>query len=252
MSAADPYAISPGYYDLFRAKSENALPSVSFFADLAPVGGSALEIGPGTGRLALAVAERVASLWCLERSPTMRAVLVAKLAQQPRLWSKVTVWDGAAPTFALGRQFDYVYFGGVLEHVAPDQRPVLFRTVADHVVPGGLVAMDMVLTEPAPDHPEKLMDEVSLGELRYTLSASATALGPDLSELRMTYHTYLGERLVATEPVRRLHHMHRQGPVLADLAAVGLLPADGDGDGIVNVTNDQTDPGAVVVRRSSA
>jgi SAM-dependent methyltransferase len=247
-TVTDPYVSIPGYYDLFRAKEgDTALPSVAFFADLAPEGAAALELGPGTGRITLAVAERVAELWCLERSATMRAVLLAKLAERPKLWDKVTVLPGSAPVFELGRRFDYIYLAGVLEHVPEADRPSLFRTIADHLAPGGIAAMDMVLTMPAPELAERELDEVRLGECRYVYSAQAQRLGPDLSRLRMTYRTYHGDKLVATEVVTRLHNMHRPEPVLTDLAAVGLVPAQGNG--LAMAGHDPDDPGAVVVRK---
>src|SRR5262245_59054990 len=98
----DPYAFAAGYYDLFRA-GPDAWPPIGFFAALAPAGGRALEIGPGTGRITFAVAERVASVHCLERSATMRAVLLAKLAARPDLRDRVTVLAAAAPDFDLAR-----------------------------------------------------------------------------------------------------------------------------------------------------
>jgi SAM-dependent methyltransferase len=244
---SDPYAFTPGYYDLFRAH-EDALPSVSFFADLTPPGADALEIGPGTGRLALAVAERARTLTCLERSATMRAVLISKLVLRPDLRSKVTVLRDTAPSFDLGRTFGYVYLGGVLEHVPPAERPTLFAAIAAHLEPGGLCAMDMVLRMPAPDQPERVMAEEDLGDCRYVLSAEAERLGPDLSRLRQTYRTYLRGELVATEVTERLHNMHRPEPVLKDLAAVGLHPAEGDG--LAQATPLPDDPGAVVVRKA--
>ncbi|GAB3159950.1 class I SAM-dependent methyltransferase [Micromonospora sonneratiae] len=246
MEAPDPYAFAAGYYDLFR-RNEDALPSVKFFADLAPPGGHALEIGPGTGRLTLAVAEHAASVLCLERSATMRAVLLAKLAERPDLQARVTVLDVAVPPFRLGRRFDYAYLGGVLEHVRPADRPNLFQALADHLVDGGLLAMDMVLRQPAPDFSERVVDEVRVGECRYELSAAAIALGADESRLTYTYRTFHDDRLIATEKVQRPHHMHRPDPVLADLAAAGLVPAPGLT--FAGVAAD--DPGGVVVRRGS-
>ena len=254
LPGTDPYSVIPGFYDLFRAKErEHALPSVGFFASLAPAGGSALELGPGTGRITLAVAERVASLCCLERSPTMRAVLIAKLAQRPELWDRVTVLPGSAPSFQLGRRFDYIYLAGVLEHIPPADRVKLFTVLAEHLVPGGTAAMDMVLTEPAPDLPERELAEVRLGECRYVHSMRADRLGPDQSKLLITYRTYHQDDLVATDVVTRLHHLHRPGPVLADLAAAGLVPAK-DYQARVPAAELEhvADAGVVVVRKDGA
>lgn len=222
----DPYAFAAGYYDLFRARPD-AWPPVGFFADLAPVGGQALEIGPGTGRIAFAVAERVAGLHCLERSATMRAVLLAKLAGRPDLRNRVTILDGAAPDFDLGRTFDYVYFAGVLEHIPPRARPVLFRTVAAHLAPGGILAMDMVLDLPVADEPERHRSTAEVGECRYELSVGSQPRGPDLATLRHVYRTYHRDRLVATETMERDHHYHRRAAVLRDLGAAGLVPVGG-------------------------
>lgn len=247
----DPYAFTPGYYDLFRAKDgDQALPSVAFFAGLAPIGGSALELGPGTGRITLEVAKRAASVYCLERSATMRAVLVAKLADQPSLWDRVTVLAGTVPSFELGRQFDYIYLAGVLEHVPATDRPLLFGSVARHLVPGGIAAMDMVLTLPTPEMPETDLDVVRLGDCRYVYAVRAERLGPDLSRLYMTYRTYHRGELISTEEVSRLHNMHRPGPVLADLAAAGLVPAHVPAPRVPR--KDSIDPGAVVVRKPDA
>ncbi len=245
----DPYAFNPGYYDLLRAKDgDRALPSPRFFAELVPENGSVLEIGSGTGRITLALAERAAGVWCLDRSVTMRAVLLAKLAQRPHLWDRVTVLAGSALDFALDRTFDLICLAGVLEHVAKDDRPALFRAIADHLRPGGIAAMDMVLTEPAPEMPDQVVDEVTLGECRYTYSMRAERIDPDLSRLRMTYRTHHRGAVIATEVVERLHNLHRPDAVLSDLAAVGLLPAEGSG--IRMATNDPDDPGAVVVRKA--
>src|SRR5262245_4734083 len=234
----DPYAFAAGYYDLFRARPDS-WPPISFFADLAPAGGRALEIGPGTGRITLAVAERVAGVHCLERSATMRAVLLAKLAARPDLRARVTVLDGTAPDFELGQRFDYVYFAGVLEHLPPRVRPALFQTVAAHLAPGGTLAMDMVLDLPVPDEPERHRDSVTVGECRYDLSVEIRPHGPDLAQLRQVYRCYHRGRLLGTERMERDHHFHRRAAVLRDLAAVGLVatggsvqhaPADGPGN----------------------
>jgi SAM-dependent methyltransferase len=224
----EPYAFSAGYYELLRAADgPDAWPPVSFFADLVPDGGSALELGPGTGRITLAVAERAGSVYCLERSAAMRAVLLSKLAQRPHLLDRVTVLDGAAPDFKLNRRFDFVYFGGVLEHIPTEARLRLFTTIREHLVDDGVLAMDMVLDEPVPEWEERVQGEVRAGDCRYELSTANRGLGPDLGRLRYVYRTYLGDELVSTESVERDHNMHRRAPVLSDLEAAGFTPEGG-------------------------
>lgn len=244
----DPYIFQPGYYDLFRAaRGEKALPSPRFFAGRAPEGGTALEIGPGTGRITLAVAEKAASVLCLERSATMRAVLLAKLAERPHLWERVTVLASSSLTFRLGRRFDYVYLAGVLEHVPHAERAAFFGTLAEHLADGGEVAMDMVLAEPVPDCAEHVVDRVRVGECRYEMSMAARPVGDDEAQLRFVYRTYHGDELVATEVVERAHYLHRPAAVRADLAAVGLTPVAGTALSSASAGDD--DPGTLVARR---
>jgi SAM-dependent methyltransferase len=219
----DPYAFAAGYYDVFRSRAgTDAWPPVDFFADLVPDGARALEIGPGTGRITLAVAEKAASVHCLERSSTMRAVLLAKLAERPHLWDKVTVVDGSAADLRFGRRFDFAYLAGVLEHIPAEDRPKLFTALADHLEDGGVLALDMVLDLPVPDEPEQVVGEIQQGEMRYELSVATRAVGPDQGKLRYVYRSFLGGELADTETVERDHHLHRRAAVLHDLQEAGF------------------------------
>jgi SAM-dependent methyltransferase len=244
----DPYIFQAGYYDLFRAfRGDKALPDPRFYAERAPRGGNALEIGAGTGRITLAVAERVTSVLCLERSATMRAVLLAKLAERPHLLDRVTVLDSTAPNFHLDRRFDFVYLAGVLEHIPPRDRATLFARLAEVLADDGEVAMDMVLTEPVPDWPERVADRAVVGECRYEMSCTARQVGDDQAHLRFVYHTYHCDKLVATEIVERAHYMHRPEPVVSDLAAVGLTAVAGTA--LTPTPGRDDDPGTLVARR---
>src|SRR6266536_2757397 len=206
----DPYVFQAGYYDLFRAgRGDKALPDPRFFAERAPRGGTALEIGPGTDR--------------------------------------VTVLDSTAPKFHLGRRFDFVYLAGVLEHVPPRDRATLFAQLAEHLADDGDVAMDMVLAEPAPDWPERVVDRAAVGECRYEMSSIAQPVGDDQAHLRFVYRTYHRDELVATEIVERAHYLHRPEAVLSDLAAVGLTAVAGTA--LSPAPDRDDDPGTLVARR---
>ncbi|MET7336491.1 class I SAM-dependent methyltransferase [Nonomuraea sp. NPDC005650] len=247
-SAADPYgAVAAHWDDLHVGPRSAAL--VSFFAGLAPPGGHALEIGPGTGRMTLAVAGRAASVHCLEPSPGMRTVLMTKLAGRPDLRNRVTVLDGAAPGFRLDRRFDYVYLAAVLQDVPPRARLPLFTGLAEHLAPDGVLAMDMLTDEAVPDHPEREVRGARQGECRYTLSSAVRPLGPDLAWVRRVYRTYHRDTLVATETVECDYHLHRPADVLADLRAAGLTAAGGSA-----VTDEVTpldDLGTLIARHDS-
>ena len=222
----DPYGRVAALYDLLHiGPGSTAL--VDFFAGLAPEGGHALEIGPGTGRMTLPVAARVASLHCLERSTAMRTVLLTKLIGQPALRDRVTVLDAAVPDIRMDRRFDYIYLAAVLEHVPPQARRQFLASLAERLAPGGVLATDMVHDEPLPDLPERLVREARQGEGRYTLSTAVRPLGRDLADVRHVYRGYYRDDLVDTTVVDRRHHVHRPADVIADLRAVGLEAVGG-------------------------
>lgn len=222
----DPYGRVAGLYDLLHI-GRGSPDLVRFFADQAPRGGRALEIGPGTGRMTLAVGDRVAQLYCLERSAAMRVVLLTKLAARPDLRRKVTVLDSATPEVPFDEPFDYVYLAAVLEHVPHDARRAFLAGLARHLKPTGRLVTDMVHDEAVPDQPERHVREARLGECRYTLSSAARPFGTDLALVRHVYRTWYGGEMVATETVERRHFLHRPADVIADLAAVGLTAVGG-------------------------
>jgi SAM-dependent methyltransferase len=65
-------------YDLFDTKE-----NVDFFHHYAAQVEEILDIGAGTGRIAIPLAERGARVVCVEPSPAMRAQFLAKLSSRP-------------------------------------------------------------------------------------------------------------------------------------------------------------------------
>jgi SAM-dependent methyltransferase len=225
----DAYGARAAYYDLFaECRGTKAPPAVNFFADLTPVGARVLDVGAGTGRVTLKVADRAEQVHALEPSDAMRAILLTKLAAHRKLWPRVTVLGLAAPRFRLRRRFDYAYLAGVLQHLPPEQRPELFTTLASHIEPGsGLLALDMVSGAGALGWPDRQVEEVSLGACTYTLHYSAIATGPDRQEVRLTYHAAYEGRRMATEVVEHERYLHRSALVASELEAAGFVIVGG-------------------------
>lgn len=246
-AASDPYSAVAGFYDALHV-GPGSTDLVRFFAELAPQGGSGLEIGPGTGRITLATAPRLSELYCLERSAAMRTILLTKLAARPELRDKVTVLDRAVPGARLGRDFDYVYVSAVFEHVPPTARRALLAFLADHLAPGGILAVDMVEDEAIPKLPEREVRAAVQGRCRYTLSTAVWPVTADLAGVRHVYRTYLDDYLVATQIVERDHHMHRPPTVFADLRAVGLEPVGGSA--VAKTGSPLDDKGTLIAKRA--
>ena len=112
--------------------------TVTFLADLA-AGGAALELGIGTGRIALPLSRRGVTVQGIELSPAMVAQL---RAQQGGSGIDVTVGDYA--TTAVDQSFSLVYLlrNTITNLVTQDEQVQAFRNAADHLVPGGCFVIE--------------------------------------------------------------------------------------------------------------
>jgi SAM-dependent methyltransferase len=224
----DPSDSAAAYYDLLAAAhGPAALPSVSYFASHARRTDRVLDIGAGTGRIALAIAEQGNRVYCVEPSAAMRAVLLAKLATSTALRDRVTVVPGAAPVFDLPGRFDYAYLAGVMQYLPGENRPLLFDTVVRHLRHGATLALDMIGGAPGSGWPTELVGDIAVGESTYALHCEATPVG--LSALRMTldYSTTLDGRLLSATRVERVRHFHSPQDTVDDLEAAGFTVIGG-------------------------
>src|SRR5919201_4925139 len=91
----DPYAITAEFYDVLAgprwATLAPALANALAGAD--PAAGPLLDLGAGTGLSTVALADAVpeATILAVEPSPSLRAVLLSRLAARPDLQRRVTV-----------------------------------------------------------------------------------------------------------------------------------------------------------------
>jgi SAM-dependent methyltransferase len=113
--------------------------TVDFLAALA-AGGAALELGIGTGRIALPLAEHGVRVHGIDLSPDMVARLRAKPggAELP-----VTIGDFSATV--VGRTFSLVYvvFNTILNLTTQDAQVACFENAAAHLEPGGCFVVEV-------------------------------------------------------------------------------------------------------------
>lgn len=118
-------------------------PAVDFLADLA-AGGAALELGIGTGRIALPLSRRGVAVHGIDQSPAM----IARLQAQPGAEAiGVTVGDIATTT--VGRTFPLAYLlrNTITNLTTQDHQVECFRNVADQLEPGGLFVVENYIPE---------------------------------------------------------------------------------------------------------
>ncbi|BCB75149.1 hypothetical protein GCM10022251_34940 [Phytohabitans flavus] len=228
----DGYADVAGIYDLFAAaQGDDALPRVPAFAALAQPGTRVLDVGAGTGRVALAVAERQAHVWCVEPSASMRSALLAKLADRRPLWPYLTVTAGSAPGLEITGVFDYAYLAGSLQFLSATDRRRTFAELAAHLRPGAPLALDMVEAKPAVPQvgpTETVVAEAEAGRCRYQLSVTVLAATDDSADIFYRYVAECDGRR-SVHQMRRHRYVHRLADVRADLIAAGFSPATATG-----------------------
>jgi SAM-dependent methyltransferase len=161
MAEVRPYYSDKGlaatFYDLTTAADRGLDGDIDLYAGLAPPGGAVLELGAGTGRVSLALAERGLGVLGIDLAPTMLAQAEVKLAQAPaEVRQRVRFRRGDMAALNLGETFDAViapYFA--LAHLpAGSGWRNVFAGVARHLRPGGRAAFHLpskaMLDQPLP------------------------------------------------------------------------------------------------------
>ncbi len=181
-------------------------PVVDFLADLAGVG-DALELGIGTGRIARPLRARGVAVHGIELSPAMVAELRAKPDADD---IGVTVGDFA--TARLDRTFRLAYLvaNTISNLTTQDEQVACFRTVADHLEPGGCFVIELYI--PA-------LQRLPPGETFHVFTRTPTHLGYEeyhvATQLAYSHHAWLIDGQVET-----LSSLHRYAwPAELDLMA---------------------------------
>ncbi|HEX6674802.1 MAG TPA: class I SAM-dependent methyltransferase [Actinomycetes bacterium] len=123
--------------DMFEPEAVD--PAVDFLADLA-AGGAALELGIGTGRIALPLARRGVRVHGIDLSEAMVARLRAKPGAE-RIG--VTVGDFATTTVAGRFSVAYLVFNTINNLTTQDEQVACFQNVAAHLEPGGCFVIEV-------------------------------------------------------------------------------------------------------------
>ncbi|WP_031465903.1 class I SAM-dependent DNA methyltransferase [Sciscionella sediminilitoris] len=122
---------------------EAVTPAVEFLAALAG-DGRALELGSGTGRIALPLSRRGVPVHGIELSTAMTALLHAKPGGSA---VQVTTGDFANTRVPGTFSVAYLVFNTINNLLAQQEQVTCFRTVAEHLEPGGSFVIEVVVPE---------------------------------------------------------------------------------------------------------
>jgi SAM-dependent methyltransferase len=158
-------------------------PVVAFLAELAG-DGEALELGIGTGRIALPLRQRGVRVHGIELSSAMVERLRAKAGADD---IGVTIGDFA--TAAVGRSFRlaYLVFNTIMNLTTQDEQVACFVNVADHLEPGGRFVIEVMVP---------MLQRLPPGETARAFAWSPTRLSFDEYDVAMqilTSHHYRAE-----------------------------------------------------------
>jgi ubiquinone/menaquinone biosynthesis C-methylase UbiE len=135
----------PEYYDANFPTSLQG--DVEWYCQRAvQAGGPVLELGCGTGRITLPLAEAGVNVVALDASQTMLAALNAKVARHsPAVRARIRLIEGDMRTFELPERFALIIapFRALLHNVTEADQLACLERVRQHLLPGGRFAFNV-------------------------------------------------------------------------------------------------------------
>jgi len=218
MRERNGYEKSAHFYDLFDSKD-----NIDFFSHYAEESGEILDIGAGSGRIALPLARRGVEVCCVEPSPAMRAQFLCKLAEEPRLRERITLIAGDAISFDAGRTFPAAFLSGSFDHLLDDkERLAALKNINHHhLTLGGVLVFDLFLglMEDAPLTPAGVV-ETANGEIRRLVGGQV--LPERRKETILIFEVYEGGELIERIEERSLVGITTREEVLGMLESTGF------------------------------
>lgn len=199
MPEYEGYEESAHLYDLFDDKK-----NLDFFLKYAAEGGEVLDIGAGTGRIAIPLAREGVKVTCVEPSPAMRREFDLKLQKEPSLAVRIDLVEGTCSGFNLGRTFPLALLSGCFDHfLSDDERVASLSNIATHLDGGGRLIMDSFLGLMG-DSPLKPAGEVAKDGLVYRRLVGGKVLPDGTRQTELVFETFRGDILVDRIEVRSL------------------------------------------------
>lgn len=211
-----------GIYDELYATFDPAI--VETLARLAGQG-PALELGIGTGRIALPLAQKGVEVFGVDASPSM----VERLRAKP-CGSRIPVTMGDFADVPVEGRFPLIYivFNTFFALLTQDAQVRCFENIAAHLAPGGAFAMEAFVPDPCRyDRRQRIRAiRVSEDELRF----DASELDP-VNQQVVSQHVALTKTGTQLYPVKLRYAWPSELDLMARLAGMRLRERWGDWQG---------------------
>ena len=185
------YEKSAHLYDMFDQKA-----NIEFFFHYASQANAVLDIGAGTGRIALPLARRGVKVVCVEPSLAMRREFRIKLGQQPDLATHIHLISGKANSFTLGRTFSVAFLSGSFDHFLDDKERISsLVNIARHLSTKGMLVFDVFLGLMG-NSPLSPAGRVRVGTKEYQRLVGGKILPGHRMETQLVFETYEDGELI--------------------------------------------------------
>jgi SAM-dependent methyltransferase len=187
--------------------------TVDFLAGLAG-DGAALELGIGTGRIALPLSERGVRVWGIDLSPAMVAQLQAKPGAAA---IEVTVGDFATTVVDGTFRLAYLVYNTIQNLTTQDQQVACFVNAAGHLEPGGCFVVEVMVPP---------LRRLPPGERVLAFTVTPDRLGFDsfdvAQQLGTSHHYWVGEGRAETFSLPYRYVWPAELDLMARLAGLAL------------------------------
>lgn len=191
MSYHSGYEKCAHLYDLFDIKE-----NIEFFHHYASESKEILDIGAGTGRIAIPLAEKGIKVFCVEPSPAMRREFGKKLSQHLKLSNNITLIEGDASSFNFNRTFPAAFLSGSFDHFLDnEERGSSLLNVGKHLNSNGKLVFDVFLGL-MKDSPLSPAGEVRINNREYKRFVGSKLLLDGKGETILIFETYESGKLI--------------------------------------------------------
>jgi SAM-dependent methyltransferase len=188
-------------------------PAVDFLVDLAGTG-AALELGIGTGRIALPLSRRGVRVHGIELSPHMVARLRAKPGAD-RIG--VTIGDFASTTVNQRFTLAYLVRNTITNLTTQAEQVDCFRNVAAHLEPGGCFVIEVYIPE---------LQRLPPGETIHTFAKTPTHLGFEeydiAAQIAVSHHYWMIDGRIETFSSPHRYLWPSELDLMAQIAGMSL------------------------------